>query len=276
MVTAARPMGRIRSCRFALAALAAALLSGDAVAARAACDDILPGPVAPAARRAVTPEDIIRLRDIGQPDGALILPQSPLGVSPDGRQVAFVLTQADLATNGYCRALVVIGIEPGARPRIVDKGGELITVSEVRRGLVQRGGFPELIVPGWSPDGRWIANLRWTEASPRAWRACADGSGAVQVTRSPVDVEALAWSADGRRLIYSSRPGLLDQQRALEREGEGGFTLRRPVRASLGKPATAARRRPLRRVQRRPRLGQGRPRVKGRCRASRSRRRPLP
>src|SRR3546814_2109670 len=69
---------------FALTVLLASVSSP----AFAACDDLLP-PVAPASetKRPVTADDILRLREIGQPDGSSFRQPSPLAVSPDGREV---------------------------------------------------------------------------------------------------------------------------------------------------------------------------------------------
>jgi hypothetical protein len=38
--------------------------------------------------RLVTPDDLLELRDIGQPDSALFEAQSPLAISPDGKRLA--------------------------------------------------------------------------------------------------------------------------------------------------------------------------------------------
>lgn len=64
-------------------------------AAHASCEKLLPQ-TAVATRRAVTPENLAELRDIGVSE-VLISEPSPLALSPDGRQIAFVLSQADPA-----------------------------------------------------------------------------------------------------------------------------------------------------------------------------------
>src|SRR3546814_6394500 len=67
--------------------------------------------------RPITPVDLVRLRDIGVPDSTFFNMPSPLALSPDGREVAFVLSQADPVTNSYCRRLMVAAVEPDASPR---------------------------------------------------------------------------------------------------------------------------------------------------------------
>jgi dipeptidyl aminopeptidase/acylaminoacyl peptidase len=195
-----------------------------AAVAEADCGDLLPpaerairGP-----RRAVTAADLVRLRDIGLPDGAYSGP-SVLAVSPDGRQVAFVLSRADPGRNSHCRALVLMPIEPGARPRIIDRGGDLITLKTFVRGLAVDTGLPATVTPSWSPDGRWIAWLRRDEGATQAWLARPDGDRGRPVTRSTADVERLAWSRDGRRLLFTTRPGTVDAEKTIDREGASGW-----------------------------------------------------
>lgn len=191
--------------------------------ARAACDDVLPKAPAAGPARAVTADDLVELRDIGQPDASILLPESPLAVSPDGRSVAFVINRADLSSNGYCRATVVLDLVPGAVPRTIDRGGELVTATGVRRGLVERSGFPELIVPAWSPDGEWVAYLRRDHGVTQVWRARRSGGEAVPVSRSDADVGSFAWSQDGRTLLYAARPGYAAERRATAEEGLSGW-----------------------------------------------------
>ena len=198
------------------------ILAAPAVAAH--CADLLPrmGKVADAPRRPVTADDLVRLRDIGLPDGSLSGP-SPLAVSPDGRQVAFVLNRAEPERNDYCRALIVMPIEPGARPRIIDQGGNLITLKTFVRELDVDTGLPATITPSWSPDGRWIAWLRRDERVTQAWIARPDGSGARPATHSAVDVERLAWSGDSNTLLFTSRPAIVGSRLAVDHEGESGW-----------------------------------------------------
>ena len=207
--------------------VALALLLLKASAAGATCDDVLPrpetGPVSRAATRPVTAEDLVGLRDIGQPDPSFILPESPLAVSPDGRTVAYVINRADPATNEYCRALVVSGIGLGNAARAIDRGGELIRAYGERRGLMEPNGFPDLVTPVWSPDGGWIAYLRRDDGITRVWRVRADGRTAAVVTHGGDDVESFAWSDDGRAIIYATRPDLREQERRIETEGRTGF-----------------------------------------------------
>lgn len=191
----------------------------------AACENVVPEPAATSSRqtRPVTAEDLASLRDIGQPDAALIPPESPLAVSPDGGRLAFVITQPVPGTNAWCRALVVMDVRPGAQPRIIDRGGEYMMLSYPLRGFMVHSGYPDLVVPAWSPDGRMIAYRKRMDGRTQAWVVAADGSGARAVGRFDADVEAADWSADGHRLIVALRPGLAEQEQRIASEASRGF-----------------------------------------------------
>lgn len=199
----------------------AALSQGSA--ARAACEDLMPGvQQAVATLRPVTAIDLVRLRDIGAPDAANPDIPSPLAVSPDGRSVAFVLTRADPATNGYCRALVLRSLRPGGETRIVDRGGDYLMTEIAVRGLFTRIGPPATVTPVWSPDGRSIAYLKRLGGRTDIWLARADGTGASQLSHSDVDIETVIWPAAGP-LLYAARPARAAAAAAIDREGRSGW-----------------------------------------------------
>lgn len=209
------------------ALLASVLLIGPSIA-RAECHDVLPplaaeAPAAADGKRLLVPEDIVSLRDIGQPDASLIPPESPLAVSPDGRQLAFLISRPVPSTNSHCRALVVVEARPGAVPRIVDRGGEFMEAVYALRGLMVHPGYPDLVVPVWSPDGRYIAFRKRVAGKTQAWIAAADGSGARAVEGFSGDVDTVGWSPDGKRLIAGLRPDLARQERAIAAEALEGF-----------------------------------------------------
>ena len=212
---------RLSRPRVAFAALTASFVC--ATAAHAACDNLLPEPPIVESKRPITTIDLVRLRDIGYPDPLIMGGPSPLAVSPDDERVAFLVNRADPLANRYCRALVVMPITPHARPAIVDRGGELITITDVQRGMFVRGGFPALVRPVWSPDGEWLAYLKRLNDSTQIWRVRADGTGAEQATHIPTDVEEVAWSEDGKRLLFKTRPAKARIAREIDREGRSGW-----------------------------------------------------
>lgn len=193
-------------------------------AAAAACRDILPQ-AQPQARttRPINLDDLIRLRDIGLPDGSIFPAATPFGISPDGLRVAFVLSRAEPDTNSYCRALVILGLADLQPPRIVDIGGEPILASGAYRGLIENTGFPAIVTPRWSPDGRSIAYLRRDAGITQIWLADAAGGGAHAATRSKVDVEDFAWARGGKAIVFASRPGSLRIEADAKAESLHGY-----------------------------------------------------
>jgi dienelactone hydrolase len=208
------------------------MILGAPASAGAGCADLLPRQTGPRASGPVAAEDLIGLRDIGSPDAASES-GNPLSVSPDGRLAAFVLSRADPARNGHCRALVIVPVEPGARPRTVDVGGELITVQAFVRGLQVDVGFPKTVTPAWSPDGASIAYLKRERGVTQAWIARSDGSGARAATRESSEVESVSWSADGS-LVFTTRRPAPGWSVSAEAETRSGWLYDRRIVPSYG------------------------------------------
>ena len=203
-------------------AVALAIGAGAAASASAACDDLLPGPIAAQPIRDITTRDLARIRDVGDPEvigGAT----SPYALSPDGHSLAFVLVRGDPAANAICSALVVVPVDGAGPPRIVDRGARLPLLAGNFRGLFITTGFPEQIVPRWAPDGRWIAYRKLVGDVVQLARARADGGAAEVVTGAPVNVEDFAWTADSKAIVYTARTSRLEREREIDREGEGGW-----------------------------------------------------
>lgn len=205
------------------AALAACLafVPGPALAA---CEDVVPR-AAPAARpaRAISARDLVGLRDIGKPDPADLSGDSPLALSPDRRQIAFVIDRPDPVSNMHCRALVSLAVNGRSSPRILDRGGELITVTDAVRGFLVPGGFPDTVTPGWSPDGRALLYRKRVDGRTALWRVAADGSGAAPVTQLATDVERWGWSRDRRRVLVVTRPGIPARRREISAAARDGY-----------------------------------------------------
>ena len=209
--------------RGARAFLAAASLGVAVPETAYACNGLIPETGPPPWPRALDAMDLVRLRDIGPPD---IVPGTGhlLAVSPDGNRVAFQLRQADPARNAYCLGMVVLEVGENARPRLIDRGGEMVRVRFDFRGKAAfPTGTPRLIAPHWFPDGSSIAYLRQDGGIVRVWRAPADGSGAAPITPPGIDIEDFRISADGERLVYAVRTGLRAANQAIAREGLSGF-----------------------------------------------------
>jgi dipeptidyl aminopeptidase/acylaminoacyl peptidase len=208
-----------------LAAGIASLVLSPSASAR--CDGLLP-PSAEAAptgieKRAITALDLLGVRDIGRSDNSPSSRQSALALSPDGRKIAFTLVRADPETNAYCIGLAVMAAEAGASPRLLDRGGEIFLGSGDYRDVILETGFPVLLAPAWSPDGRWIAFLRRDAGVTQLWAARSDGGSARALTRGEIDVEQFAWSPESGTIIYASRTGQLAERARAVREAATGF-----------------------------------------------------
>lgn len=214
--------------RLRAAAVAGGVLVGANVmapcTASAACGDALPSSSRRLAiKQPVTAKDLIELREIGTFVRGAFSGPSPLAPSPDGAQVAYVLTRADLASNGYCRTLVVSSTTRAGPPRVLDQGGEPILIESPNRGFYQATGVPDIVRPEWSPDGREIAFRRRDAGVTRAWVVRAAGGPARAVSEPSVNVEAVGWSRDGRRLLYAVRGNARSEPEAVAAEGRRGW-----------------------------------------------------
>lgn len=210
----------------ALFAVATAVFATAATATGAPdpdCEGILPSERLAAASRQLLPRDLVRLRDIGPVDPEPFA-QPFFTISPNGRRIAFQLRQADPDSNRHCLAMLVMDLKPGARPRIVDRGGELLLLTIDLRGIADfPAGNSRVVTPRWSPDGSWIAFLKRTAGTTQVWRAMTDGGGSAPITHSPIDVIDFRIGADGSTIVYAIRPGLERARRATERESLAGF-----------------------------------------------------
>ncbi len=175
-------------------------------------------------KRAVEPNDLIQLRDIG-PNWTTDPSTQLLAVSPDGTAVAFQLRQASVTGNDYCFGMYVLPLGASGKPILVNQGGEYIKVVLSVLGFAAHTspGVARVVSPKWSPDGKWIAFLRRDHGITQVWRAKADGTFSEALTNFAFDVEDFVWSSDGARIVLSGRPGLLATESSIADEGRGGF-----------------------------------------------------
>src|ERR1044072_6950377 len=122
----------------------------------------------------ITPEDILSIREL-----------SDVRLSPDGKQVAFVITEP-AASNTQSRAsnIWTMPTDGSESPR------PLIP------GLVDTGS------PRWSPCGK---SLAFFSDRGQIYLLAAGQSTAVQLTSVPGGVEDFEWSPDGRMMAFVAR-----------------------------------------------------------------------
>ena len=150
--------------RFSLLATAAVLTAG------------LATPVASAAPRGFTAEDLVSLDRISEP-----------ALSPDGKRVVYTLRETDRAANRGRTDLWLLDLDrTGARP-------QRLTSHEANDTS-----------PQWSADGSAIYFLSARSGGTQVWRLAASGGEAIPVTRLPVDVDSFRVAAKGDRLVFST------------------------------------------------------------------------
>jgi dipeptidyl aminopeptidase/acylaminoacyl peptidase len=125
-------------------------------------------------RRPMTFDDLVAVKRIADAQ-----------VSPDGKQVVFVVTNVDKAANRSQRGIWVVPTA-GGEPRA------LIT-SERNDDT-----------PRWSKDGKWLAFVSSRGGAPQIYVAAADGSNPRQVTNVPEGVSEFIWSPDGQNFAFTT------------------------------------------------------------------------
>lgn len=129
-------------------------------------------------KRPIRADDLFRIAMVSDPQ-----------VSPDGTQVAFVVTRMYRKENCYRSGIWTVPVAGGApRP---------LTAGTARDST-----------PRWSPDGRWLAFLSTRGGDkPQLWYLPADGGEARQLTNLPEGVEQPVWSPRGDALAFVSKVG---------------------------------------------------------------------
>jgi dipeptidyl aminopeptidase/acylaminoacyl peptidase len=125
-------------------------------------------------RRAITEHDVLRLRWVADPQ-----------ISPDGRQVAYVLVTANGKDDRYEASIWTVGAD-GTAPRRLTRG-------------------PDDVAPRWSPDGGTLAFLRSLDKKPpQLWLLPLDGGEPRRLTNLAKGAAAAVWSPDGKRIAFTS------------------------------------------------------------------------
>jgi dipeptidyl aminopeptidase/acylaminoacyl peptidase len=147
------------------------------------------------------PDDVYALTSVGEPR-----------LSPDGRQVAYVVSWIDREANGYRGAIWVAPVDGSEQPRQFTSGE--------RRDAS----------PRWSPDGRWLAFVsnrdgEEKKAHGELYVLPANGGEPRRLTHGKEGVESIAWSPDSRRIAFARR--VRDEADDAEKDDDDG---RRPPR----------------------------------------------
>ena len=127
------------------------------------------------ARRVPTVDDLLMLKSVG---GARI--------SPDGRWVAYTVTETNFKADAY---VTQIWLAETATGRAL----------QLTRGEKSSGN------PRWSPDGQWLAFTSDRVGDKNQIFAIRpDGGEAVQLTKHETPVGGFSWSEDGKQIGYTA------------------------------------------------------------------------
>ena len=116
-------------------------------------------------------------------DRARIVNLSDPQISPDGKQIAVVVSRANLKENRFDAEVVLVDAAGGAQ--------RSVTVD--RRGVTQ---------PRWSPDGTRISFLAMHDGKRQIWIAPMSGGDARRITDAAAGVQQYAWDPSGTRIAY--------------------------------------------------------------------------
>jgi dipeptidyl aminopeptidase/acylaminoacyl peptidase len=143
--------------------------------------------------RVPTVDDLLMLKSAG---GARI--------SPDGKWVAYTVTETSFKDDAYVTQVWLASTSPGASPM------------QLTRGSKSAGN------PQWSADGRWLAftSDRIGDRS-QIFAIRPDGGEAVQLTKSETPISGFDWSEDGRSIAYlATEPPTKDSKDRKEQYGD--------------------------------------------------------
>ncbi len=128
--------------------------------------------IAAAQTKPLTPADLMRTKGIEDAQ-----------ISPDGKELLFIIKEADLAKDQYVRTIWRMPVNGESRPvRLTDSDQDSS--------------------PRWSPDGRRVAFLSAREGMPQIWIFdCATGR-AERITQAPGSAFSFAWAPDGQKIAF--------------------------------------------------------------------------
>jgi dipeptidyl aminopeptidase/acylaminoacyl peptidase len=161
---------------------AAVLFTGGGISAQE-----LASPAAPPAKKVLSPETFLKLRNVQDPQ-----------FSPDGAHVAFVVSDP---LSGEKRTRHIWLYEKGSNR------ARQLTFSEKSESS-----------PRWSPDGQQLAFLSNRSEQQQIYVLRMEGGEAAAVTKGKAGVEEFAWSPDGRSLAFLSPTPKTEVEEKKEKE----------------------------------------------------------
>lgn len=144
------------------------------------------------AQRKVEIDDLYRFRLISDPQ-----------VSPDGKTVAYVQIRLRKKKNDYASNIWLLPVDGSLEP-------VRFTGSDKRD-----------MSPRWSPTGDEIAFLSTRSGKPQIWVIGARGGEARRLTQARHGVSELAWSPDGKWIVFAGQVDNEEDKRLAEEAKKG-------------------------------------------------------
>lgn len=130
----------------------------------------------PAARRVASIDELLQLKTL----------TGGTQLSPDGRYVAYLVTEADFKQDAFVTRLWLADTTDGRNIQLT-------------QGAKSAGN------PKWSPNGRWLAfTSSRVEDKEQLFVIRPDGGEAVQLSKSETGVRGYAWSPDGQQIAFTA------------------------------------------------------------------------
>jgi dipeptidyl aminopeptidase/acylaminoacyl peptidase len=172
--------------RFATIVLLALAVSWTCPHARAAA---APGGAAAAlsdaVKRVPTIEDLLNLKSLGA-----------ARISPDGRRVAYTVTETDIEQDAFVTQIWLADVASGK-------------TAQLTRSKKSSSG------PTWSPDGLWLAfTSNRADDRSQIFVISPDGGEAIQLTKSETGVGGFDWSRDGRTIAFAAGDPVPEESKA--------------------------------------------------------------
>ncbi|MCI0525568.1 MAG: S9 family peptidase, partial [Acidobacteria bacterium] len=147
--------------------------------------------VANAQRRILAIDDLINVKSLGGAE-----------ISPDGKYVAYAITEADWKQDAFVTRIWLANTATGR-------------TFQLTRGEKSSGN------PRWSPDSQWLAfTSNRIGDKNQIFAIHPDGGEAMQLTRVENGVNSFAWSEDGKSIAFTTSDA--DQKAAKERKDHLG------------------------------------------------------
>src|SRR5438876_1050861 len=132
-------------------------------------------PARAAGRRPMTIEDLFRFQRVSDPQ-----------ISPDGKQVAYVVGTVNLEANSIASSIWLVPADGRSKPR------QLTNTTKKDRH------------PRWSPDGKQILFESNRSGDNQLWLIDLSGGEARQLTTVSTEASNALWSRDGKHIAFVS------------------------------------------------------------------------